>query len=460
MAEQGKIYELELKLSNDYYEAYLTVNIFEESDFKLTPEEIIDFLKSKNVVFGIDLDNVDTVCQNPKLANGIVIARGIPHEHGEHGEITFYVDQDTTTKPTMLANGKVDFKHLNLVHVAKEGDLLAEKTLPTEGITGTTVTGKQIKQKPGKAINFKVGKNVNVSEDGLKLYAGATGTIKLEDDKISIIEVLEIKGDVGVKTGNISFVGKVIVFGNVTTGYEIECDELEINGLVESARIKCKGNISITVGIQGNDAANIECGGNLKAQIINNCHLLVKGDLNCDTIMHSIVVCDGEIRAAGRKGLIVGGEISARKAIRANTIGSEMGTMTSLKLGMDSTLMDKYKSLAEELKESKDQCTKLDQVVRLLTKNTQADPSNTEMRDNLNRMIPARDQSYLAMNELQEQHNNLLELMNHLNDSVVTAALLYPGVKVKIGNSFYNVKDELKNLKLIRENGQIIAVPN
>ena len=460
MAEHGKEYEFEAKLSSDYYEAYLTINIFENADIKITPEEIIDFLKSKNIVFGIDLDNLDTVCQNPMLANGIVIAKGIPHVHGENGEITFYVDQDNTTKPTMLANGKVDFKHLNLVHVAKQGDLLAEKTLPTEGITGTTVTGKQIKQKPGKAVNFKVGKNVTVSEDGLKLYAGATGTIKIEDDKISIIEVLELKGDVGVKTGNVSFVGKVVVFGNLTTGYEIECDELEINGLVEAAKIKCKGDCTISVGIQGNDAADIECGGNLKAQIINNCHLKVKGDINCDTIMHSIVICDGEIRAAGRKGLIVGGDISARKAIRANTIGSEMGTTTSLKLGMDSALMDKYKALADELKEAKDQCTKLDQIVRLLTKNSQADPSNAEIRDNLNRMIPARDQSYLAMNEVQEQHNQLLELMNRLNDSLVTASMMYPGVKVKIGNSFYNVKDELKNLKLIRDSGQIVAIPN
>lgn len=460
VTEQAKAYEFDLKLSSDYYEAYLTVHIFEPVDFKVSPEEIIDFLKSKNVVFGIDLDNVDTVCQNPQLANGIVIARGIPHVHGENGEITFFVDQDTTTKPTMLANGKVDFKHLNLVHIAQKGDLLAEKTLPTEGNAGTTVTGKIIKQKPGKAVNFKVGKNVALSEDGLKIYADATGTIKIEDEKISIIEVLEIKGDVGVKTGNINFVGKVVVFGNLTTGYEIECDELEINGLVESAHIRCSGNVTVSVGIQGNDIANIECGGNLKAQILNNCHLKVKGDIQCDTIMHSTVVCDGEIRAAGRKGLIVGGDISARKAIRANTIGSEMGTMTTLKLGMDSAVLDQYKSLAEELKEAKDQCTKLDQVVRLLTKNTQADPNNADMRDNLNKMIPARDQSYLVMNELQEQHNQLLELMNRLNDSMVAASLMYPGVKIKIGNSFYNVKTELKNTKLVRENGQIVAIPN
>lgn len=309
-------------------------------------------------------------------------------------------------------------------------------------------------------MNFKIGKNLQVSEDGLKLYSTVTGTIKLEGDKISVIEVLEIRNDVGVKTGNISFTGKVIVFGNVTTGYSIECEELEVNGIVESANLKVNGNITISIGVQGNDAANIYCGGSLKAQTLNNCHLTVKGDIMCDTLMHSNVICDGEIRAAGRKGMIVGGEICARRSIRANIIGSEMGTTTSLKLGMDSTLLDEYKALTEQLKEAKEQSTKLDQLVRLLTKNVQTAPDNKEMKDKLDQMIPARDNSYSLMNELNEKNNKMLELFNKMNDSFVTASTLYPGVKVKIGSNFFNAKDELKNIKLIKDGAHIVTIPN
>lgn len=460
MTDGAKQYEFELRLSSDYYEAYLTVHIFEEGEFKIMPEEIIDYLKSKNVVFGIDLDTVDTICQNPRFAADRLIAKGIPHVHGENGTITFNVDKDSEKKPTMLANGKVDFKSLNIVHIAKKGDVLAEKTNPTEGNAGTTVTGKIIKQKPGKAVNFKIGKNVSVSEDGLQIRSEVDGTIKLEDDKISVIEILEIRGDVGVKTGNIFFVGKVTVFGNVTTGYEIECEELEINGLVESAKIKTTGDINISIGVQGNDAAEIDCGGNLKAQLLNNCHLKVKGDINCDTIMHSVVICDGEIKAAGRKGLIVGGDISARRAIKANVIGSEMGTTTSLKLGLDSHLLDEFKEVNDQLKEAKDQGTKYEQLIRLLTRNVQNDPNNLEMKENLSKLIPLKETNNVLINELSVKHTNLMELMNHLGDASVVANVFYPGVKVKIGNSFYNVKYPMKQAKLQRENGQIVAVAN
>ncbi len=61
-----------------------------------------------------------------------------------------------------------------------------------------------------------------------------------------------IQGDVGVETGNINFTGKVIVSGNVMSGYEIISNEdIEINGIVECATLKSKGDITIRQGVQG-----------------------------------------------------------------------------------------------------------------------------------------------------------------------------------------------------------------
>ncbi len=196
--------------------------------------------------------------------------------------------------------------------------MLAEKVDPTEGTPGLTVTGKNIKGKPGKIANFKFGKNVEVSEDGYQLIASTDGTIKMEGQRISIIEILEIRGDVGVKTGNVTFKGKILVTGNVVTGYTIECDgDVEVQGVVEGAKITATGDIIVGRGIQGQDEAVIECDGNLIGRFINNCHAKVKGNIEADAIMHSKIVCDGEIKVSGRKGLIVGGEIKAKDQISA-----------------------------------------------------------------------------------------------------------------------------------------------
>lgn len=452
-------YSFELRMSNDYYQAFLTVVIYENTDVSISHDEVLDFLKSKNVVFGVDLDAVDTICQNPKHARDVLIAKGIPHMHGENSEIIFHIDSEQKIKPTILANGSVDFKNLNFITMAKKGDILAEKTIATEGTPGTTVTGKTIRQKPGKQVNFKIGKNVEISQDGLMIQSMVDGTIKMDGEKLSVIEVLEIKDDVGVKTGNIHFVGKVIVNGNITTGFEVVCDELEVNGIIESAVVKCTGNMNVKVGIQGNDIAKIECGGNFRAQFISNCFLLVKGKIDCDSIMHSEVICDEEINAIGKKGVIIGGDITARKSIKANVIGGEIGTITVLKLGLDSKLLEEYKTIGENLKEAKESATKLDQLVRLLNKNVQADPSNNDMQDMLNKTMITRDQSHLALTEVSAQMDAMMELLNELNDSYVRAGHYYPGVKVKIGNTFYNVKHDLRNTTLRKDSGQIVAIP-
>ncbi len=87
---------------------------------------------------------------------------------------------------------------------------------------------------------------------------------------------------------------------------------------------------------------------------INNCHAKVKGNIEADAIMHSKIVCDGEIKVSGRKGLIVGGEIKAKDQISAKVIGSDMGTQTKIQLGVDSELIERYQFLTDKIKEQRE----------------------------------------------------------------------------------------------------------
>ncbi len=190
----------------------------------------------------------------------------------------------------------------------------------------------------------------------------------MEGQRISIIEILEIRGDVGVKTGNVTFKGKILVTGNVVTGYTIECDgDVEVQGVVEGAKITATGDIIVGRGIQGQDEAVIECDGNLIGRFINNCHAKVKGNIEADAIMHSKIVCDGEIKVSGRKGLIVGGEIKAKDQISAKVIGSDMGTQTKIQLGVDSELIERYQFLTDKIR-SKGKYKKLDQALNMLNR--------------------------------------------------------------------------------------------
>ena len=247
--KNDKKYDYKVSLSSDYYEAYLTLDMHSKT-YKLTQEELIGILKERNVTFGLDFEVIKKIIEDPNNCSGVCIAKGIKHEAGQDGEIQFLVNQVEDVKPTILENGRVDFKHMNFVQRISKGDVLAQRTMPTNGKNGTTVTGKIIKARPGKIITFKFGKNVEMSQDELQLLSTVDGTVQFSGDKIEVIQVLNIDGDVGVRTGSIEFSGKVVVNGNVTSGYSVECEgDLEINGIVEAATLKTKGNLFISVGI-------------------------------------------------------------------------------------------------------------------------------------------------------------------------------------------------------------------
>lgn len=451
-------YEIVIKIASDYYSAYMTFNKYDK-DVVIPKEEILEAIKSKNITFGIDLDAIDYAFQNQTKVVDLLFAKGIQHKNGEAGEIIYRIKKENKVKPKMLANGNVDFKDLSLIQTTVVGQILAEMKLPTEGVSGTTVTGRGISAKNGKAVVFKFGKNVLLSEDGLTLIADANGTILFDNEKISIIELLEIKGDVGVKTGNIKFSGKVNVNGNVTTGYSIECDDdLTISGIVEGATIVCNANVTIGAGIQGNDHAELTVKGDLISNFINNCKCVVNGDIETGTIMHSEVICDGSVHIKGKRGLLVGGEVSARKEILAKVIGSEMGTITKMRLGVDSQLIEEYQRVTDALKESKEGKKKVDQLTNLLKRQLASDPTNEANKDMLDKTLKSKEQYNLEFKDLTEQFMEINKFINELQDAKVSASLIYVGVRLRIGNSHFNVKHSLKGVELRKDSGQIVAI--
>lgn len=456
--QNEKKYDYKVAISSDYYEAHLSLDMHSKS-YKLTQDEIIDILKDRNVTFGLDYEVIARIVDDPNACSGIRVAKGIKHENGKDGEIEYFVNQVEDVKPTLLENGKVDFKHMNFVQRISKGDVLAQRSVPTEGKNGTTVTGKIIKARPGKIANFKFGKNVEMSEDQLQLISTVDGTVQFSGDKIEVIQVLNIDGDVGVGTGNIEFSGKVVVNGNVLSGYSVICQgDLEINGIVEAATLKTGGNLFISVGIQGNDIADIHCEGDMICGFMNNCKVFVAGNIESSSIMHSEIICDRTLKALGKKGLLIGGNIQVRREIEAKVIGSEMGTITYLKLGIDSKIMDEYNYLASELKEHKEGVKKLDQALNILKKQSSADPNNHEVKSMYDKTRVSRAEYQKEFAELTMKFKEVNEMINQLMGSQVKAGQIYPGTKIKIGNSFYNAKAQLDRVTIKKNGGEIVVI--
>ena len=225
------------------------------------------------------------------------------------------------------------------------------------GVAGKDVYGNELKARPGKPLRLKPGKNIILKDD--KIYATTAGQISISSNSVNVFPVFEVKGDLDLNTGNIDFVGNVMIQGNVPSGYEIKAGgDVRITGLVEGATIEARGSIHISGGIAGQKKAKVIAGGDLHTRYVNQAIVVAGNDIQVDNfIMHSEVTAGNSIDC--KNAHIIGGKISAGRSIEAGEIGNQHFARTELFIGVESELLQKERTILDEIVKMKDGLTKL-----------------------------------------------------------------------------------------------------
>ncbi len=429
----------------------------------MSTDNIIYDLNKKGIVFGIDKDKIEEVVQNNIFNQDIVIARGKPAINGDDARVICSFDSSPGVSiPGIIEkDGRIDYKTLNKIHNIKAGDLLIEIVPTTEGTEGTDVYGNEIAAKKGNPVTIKKGKNVRESENGLKIYAAKDGEVYFKDNTIYVNEVKTIDGDIDNETGNVQFNGKINVKGNVKSGFKIEAEgNIEIFGVVESAMLSSKGNITVHGGIQGNNQAYLYCLGDFKAKYVENANIKSEGNVEAGAILHSNVIAKNRITASGKKGLIVGGNIRAGKEVRANILGSNMGTGTIIEVGIDPEEKDDYEQLKAEIIGVEQNIENSKKIVDLLNKISKMQKLAEDKKDLLIRSLNTYEASKEKYNTLVKKMQILSEkLQNTKGGKIHAHVIIYPGVRAIIGSSVRQIYDETHNSTLYIKDGEITIGP-
>ncbi len=251
----------------------------------------------------------------------------------------------------------------------------------------------------------------------------------------------------------------MVVNGNVTSGYKISCEgDLTVNGVVEGAELISRGNITISRGIQGHDAAFVTCEGQLTSNFINSANVNCKGDIETGAIMNSIVKSDGKIVVKGKKGLIVGGEITSKSDIEANVVGSEMGIITSIKMGVDVEVIEELKTLTTEVKELMEMHDKLDKSIKILKLKVEQNPEDERSIFMLKKYSGNFLDLDVQLSEKRLRLKMINELVNNIRGAQLKAKTIYPGTRVKIGSTSYYVKYALSHTIITKDKGDIVTI--
>lgn len=329
-AEQKKGPEIQLSVSSDGLTA--TIRVKPVEDQPVSVEEIVSFLRQNGVVYGILEDSIRDFCDNKKFFLELPCARGIAPIDEENGTLEYLFEKDKNLMPTELDDGTVDYRDLGIVQNVKKGDVLCRIIPPAPGRNGTDVCGKPLPFRKGALPSFPQGRNTEVSEDGLTLTSTTDGCIEYKNASLSISEVFIVRGDVDSASGNIDFLGTVVVQGDVLEGFTVKAGgDINVRGMVEGATMEAGGNIAIAYGMNGMNRGRLTAGGSVSAQYIENSTVKCEGDVRTGVVLNSVVTAGNSIIVRGKRGLLAGGRAQAGRQIYAVTIGSG-GARTELSI--------------------------------------------------------------------------------------------------------------------------------
>jgi uncharacterized protein (DUF342 family) len=455
----GRRARVAVTVSKDAMTASILLRAPQAGDGPITFEEVMDELKESEVVFGIDTDAIRKAVDDCTYNAPVRVAVGRMPERGAHATFVYNFDTSLTHKPKEGSDGLIDYRDISFIQNIEKGAVLATKVPATPGIPGTSVKGKEIKGADGHDIPFKNGVNTEVSSDGLSLIATASGAIQFQFGKVSVMDVMVIKGDIDHAIGNIDCRGSVRVTGGVKAGFKLTIDgDLEVTGNVEDAEIHVKGNIMVKGGAFGEQGGIIEAGGDITLKYAEGQRLLAGNEIQVGgEIVNCQVEAGQRVTVKGRRGKIIGGSVRARREIRAAVLGSEAGTRTDLQVAYDPEMMSRYHSAMKEIQRINEDSIRIKEALYVLYRLQVDNKLPPEKKAAMDKLEQFQKEAPESLKLLTQQKTEIETALQQCSEAVIICEeVMYPGVKASFGIVYREIVEEHKRCKLNLEAGKVL----
>jgi len=450
-----------ITVEQDRMSAEILLEPPENFGIALGAEELAEALRKKGVVFGVRENVIVDLARNPVYGRPFVIAEGEDRVDGTDASLTYHFQKEKDLRPKINANGKVDFKDLGIVEQVAKGALLCEKQPATPGKPGTNVLGRPILQKRGKDVAMPRGKNTVLSEDKLKLYAEIDGQVEYVNFKVNVLNLFTVEDDVGNATGNIDFIGNVLVTGGVHSGFSVKATgNIDIYGMVESATIKADGSVLIRGGFNGVDKGSIEAGENVTCKFIQGGSVSLRGNLETTYILNATVRCSGAVNLSG-KGMIMGGHVAAHTLVSAVTLGSASAAAnTVIEVGNDPILAMRYRDLPKEIQDCTKEIHSAQSLATTLLQLQKAGRLSEKNAENLQKTLRSLQKGKNRLLELEQEYEIVKQRFSGAGKGMVKVSkTAHPGVRIIIGSEQLLLQTEQDFVCFTRKEGGISAGP-
>lgn len=447
-----------VRISYDEMEGYLFLAKPPRDDC-YTRSEILGALHAQNVKYGIDEDVLDILLREEQYDREVLVASGTPVQDGSDGFYEYHFATELSDKPKIREDGSVDYWDIRAIETVEEGQVIATYEEPTDGHYGMTVTGRSLTAKRGRPLSPLSGKGFDRTPDNRSYVANCSGKIEMVNNRIAILPIYEIKGDVDITTGNVDFRGDVVIHGNVATGARVTATgSVTIDGIAEGCTIEAGKDIILRKGFLGAYKGQIRTKGNVIAKFIEHATVEADGMVELTSALNCNITSYDKVCINGKTANVVGGTIFGAAGVDAYSLGTSAEVKTIIRAGISRAFAAQAEVLRQQVLELTDTVDKINAGL------AQFDALPDELKDDAKKeqrvlLLRTRISKQAELADLSAKLEKTQVVLDRSRDARVRVTkAVYPGVAVEI-NGFMNViKEEQSAIEFRERQGKVIMM--
>ena len=445
--------------TNNNLAARLTLSPPKTHGNEFSVRRLLDVLNEERIVHGVDRALLGEIEEYPQYNHRYTIATGTPPIHGKNAH-TMLSAELKSAPPEVDSDERVNYKeHSDIVNVIK-GTPIAYLTPALKGRDGKNVFGDVVRSQDGKQKQLLVGRNVVLEDNDRKAVAACDGKLKVIDGLLIVDPIHTVEGDVGTKSGNILFLGDVLVKGNVNDNFSVRASgTIEIIGFVGAAELDSESGIKIYKGIAGKGRAFINSGGDCISQYVEHATVhAARSVIVSESIIQSHIVAGERVRCAGKRANIVGGTVTAGVQVAAKTIGSDAGTQTKISVGLDpfrvmrlESLRQRHNALSEQLRH-----------LTLMQRKSDTHSRHSEVEYKMSKAEHVQRELSITKHELVILEEDMAILNEEIaatqrKGEICAFQTLYQNAAISINNVTKSLRQTYTNICLVVVGGKIVS---
>ena len=360
-----------------------------------------------------------------------------------------------------------------------EKDMVVGRVYPPHpGAPGMTVLGTDIPGPPGNAIAVELAESIVLQPAEDKSYsnlvAQTSGYLRIEKGKLEVVHDLVLGGNVDPHTGDINFVGNIVVKGNVNKDFRVSArGNIDIQGNVQDGILSsAEGNISVKGHVSGEMGENVLVSENIPFQQLLRVAGHKRRQITCAGVFRAALVdrialealCDIEIEKEARasylrtratlkmpNGQLIGGQVYTVCGAEAKIIGTHLGTITQIFLCSDIESSAEYGALIEKVRAH----DSAEEMIRLYLGPYADNPARIQLllpalKAKMEKLKKKLDKIAEGRKVLLEEQANLMRNARHnIVHRVNVLKVAHPGVCIHAGEDIFKVEEDLVGPKTI-----------